>query len=141
MDPITGNPSPRKKYYDFATYVGTQLTFAFAVNPFLTLTFSRSIQVWARVYFYALIWTIGSLIFFASPAKALLRKRLEKRQGKASAKLVRTISTESLSGGHPILGISKDPEGDVTEAIEELKSELMAELERAKTDEALSKKE
>lgn len=137
MDPITGNPSSKKIYYDIATYIGTQLTFAFAVNPFLTLHFSDCMKVWSRVYFYALFWTLGSLVFFASPGKAVLRKRLEKRQGRASQKLVRSISTESLTGGQPILGISKDPEGDINEAIEELKTEL----EKANVDDFVAKKD
>lgn len=136
MDPITGNPSSKKIYYDIATYLGTQLTFAFAVNPFLTLGLADCIQVWSRVYFYALLWTLGSLVFFASPGKVMLRKRLEKRQGRASARMVRTVSSDSLTGGHPILGISKDPEGDVTEAIEELR----AELDKARAENPVAKK-
>lgn len=123
---MTNNPSPKKKYYDFATYLGTQLTFAFAVCPFLILTFSGSFLTWARVYFYALVWTVGTLVFFSSPGKAMLRKQLEKRHGRANARLVRTISTDSLTGGQPILGISKDPEGDINEAIEEIRAEVEA---------------
>lgn len=124
MDPITGNPRPRKIYYDIATFFGTQLTFAFAVSPFLVLSFSGSIKVWGRVYFYALLWTFATFGFFLSPGKAWLKKQLEQRQGRASARLVRTVSTESLTGGHPILGISTDPEGDVTEAIQEIRAEI-----------------
>ena len=100
------------------------------------LSFKDSIQVWGRVYFYALVWTLASMGVFASPAKAMLKKQLEKRQGKASARLVRTISTDSMTGGQPILGISKDPEGDVTEAIEEIR----AEIERKKNEELGAKK-
>ena len=109
LDPLTGNPSPKKVYYDVATFFGTQATFAFAVCPFLVLTFSDSLRTWSRVYFYGLLWTVATLIFFSSPGKAMLKKQLEKRHGRASAKLVRTISTDSLTGGQPILGISKDP--------------------------------
>ncbi len=115
-----------------ATYLGTQLTFAFAVCPFLILSFTDSLRVWARVYFYALIWTVATLVFFASPGKVALRKQLEKRQGRASAKLVRSISTESLTGGHPILGISTDPERDINEAIEEIRAEVQAQQRKKK---------
>lgn len=92
--------------------------------PFLVLSFSGSLLAWSRVYFYALIWTLASLAFFASPGKALLKKQLEKRQGKAHAKLVRSLSTDSLTGSHPILGISKDPERDISEAMEEFRTEV-----------------
>lgn len=104
----------------------TQLTFSFTTTPFLVLSFSDSFLAWSRVYLYAFVWTVGSLIFFASPAKVMLKKQLEKRTGKASAKLVRTSSTDSLSGGHPILGISKDPEGDLNEAVMEIRAEVEA---------------
>lgn len=132
LDPITGNPSPKKKYYDIATYIVTQLTFSFTTTPFLVLSFSDSFLAWSRVYLYAFVWTVGSLIFFASPAKVMLKKQLEKRTGKASAKLVRTLSTDSLSGGHPILGISKDPEGDLNEAVTEIRAEVEARQRKMK---------
>lgn len=92
--------------------------------PFLVLSFGGSLLAWSRVYFYALVWTVASLVFFASPGKAMLKKQLEKRQGKAHAKLIRSLSTDSLTGKEPILGISKDPEQDITEVMEELRGEL-----------------
>ncbi|KAG6022072.1 hypothetical protein E4U41_002321 [Claviceps citrina] len=124
LDSVTAQPLPRKKYYDMASLVVTQLTFSFATTPFLVLTFSGAVRAWSRVYFYGAAWTIICLIFFASPGKAALRAELEKRQGRASTKLLRSISTDSLTGKEPILGISKDPERDVTEAMEELKAEV-----------------
>ncbi|KAK7213527.1 hypothetical protein V2G26_020705 [Clonostachys chloroleuca] len=124
LDPLSGKPSSKKNYYDIATYFGTQLTFSFATTPFLVLRLGDCLRVWARVYFYALVWIVGVLAFFSSPGKAMLGKQLEKRQGKASKRLVRTISSESLSGGQPVLGISKDPEGDLVEAIEEFRAEV-----------------
>jgi lysophospholipid acyltransferase len=127
---LTGNPSSKKVYYDLASFFGTQVTFAFVVSPFLILSFTESIRTWARVYFYALIWTVGILIFFNSPGKAWLSKQLEKRQGRASARLARTVSSDSLAGGQPILGISKDPERDINEAIEEFKAEIEAQQKK-----------
>ena len=73
---------------------------------------------------------MATLAFFASPGKAWLRKKLESRQGKANARLVRTISTDSMTGGQPILGISKDLEGDINEALEELKAEVEAQRKK-----------
>ncbi|PTB66592.1 MBOAT-domain-containing protein [Trichoderma citrinoviride] len=132
LDPITGNPTPKKKYYDFATYLVTQLTFSFTTLPFLILAFGESFRAWSHVYFYAFIWTTASLAFFASPGKTLLKKKLESRQGRASARLKRTASSESLSGKEPILGISKDPEGDIAEAVNEFRAEI-ASMQKRKT--------
>jgi len=132
LDPVTGGPGPHKKYYDAASFVATQLTFSFATTPFLVLSFRGSMLAWSRVYFYGFVWTIVSLVFFASPGKAKLRALLEKRQGKVSARLVRSISTDSLTGKDPILGISKDLERDVNEAVEEIRAEVEA-RQRKKT--------
>ncbi|KAI9147914.1 Lysophospholipid acyltransferase [Paramyrothecium foliicola] len=126
LDPVTGHPLPTKKYYDVLTWLVTQLTFSFTTIPFLVLSLGGSLWAWSQVYNYALIWTIGALGFFASPGKAMVKKQLEKRTGKASARLVRSVSTESITGKEPILGISKDPERDINEAIEEIRSEIEA---------------
>ncbi|VZI08563.1 unnamed protein product [Fusarium fujikuroi] len=134
LEPITGNPSPKKKYYDFVSYLATQLTFTFATAPFLVLTLQGSLLAWSRVYFYAVIWTFLSLVFFSSPGKAALKQQLEKRQGRASAKLVRSISTDSLTGKEPILGISKDIEGDFNEAVEEIKAEMEMRQRKVKAE-------
>lgn len=56
----------------------------------------------------------------------MLKKQLEKRQGMAHAKLVRSLSSDSLTGKEPILGISKDPERDISEAMSEIRSEVEA---------------
>lgn len=113
-----------KKYYDFATYLVTQLTFSFTTLPFLVLGFKDSVRAWAHVYFYAFVWTLAAMAFFASPGKAVLRKKLESRQGKASARLKRSVSSDSLSGEAPVLGISKDFEEDIAEAVSEFKAEM-----------------
>ncbi|KAF4120263.1 lysophospholipid acyltransferase [Geosmithia morbida] len=124
LDPLSGSPSPKKRFYDFITFLGTQLAFAFAVAPFLILSFSGSIKAWSAVHFYGIICTVAALIFFASPGKKILREQLDKRQGKASARLVRTISTDSLTGDQPMLGIPKDPEGSINEAFEQIKNDV-----------------
>ncbi|KAG6002149.1 hypothetical protein E4U21_003424 [Claviceps maximensis] len=115
-------PLSSKKYYDMACLVITQLTFSFATTPFLVLTFTNSMRAWSRVYFYGAAWTIACLVFFASPAKLTLRAELEKRQECASAKLEPSTSTDSLTGTEPVLGISRDLERDVAEAMKELKA-------------------
>lgn len=72
------------------------------------------------------MWTIASLVFFSLTGKTTLKKRMEKRQGKASAELVRSVSTDSLTGRDPILGISKDPQRDISEAVDEFRTEVAA---------------
>lgn len=124
LDAVTGRPTSKKPYYDFITYLITQIVFSFATTPFLTLTFRDSWVAWRAVYFYGVIWVVGALAFFSSPGKAFLRQKLEQRKGRASARLVRSISTESLTEMEPILGISKDLEGEIQEAVEELKAEM-----------------
>ncbi|OLN81525.1 Lysophospholipid acyltransferase [Colletotrichum chlorophyti] len=126
IDASSGAPTPGKVYYDCVSYVVTQLGMSFTVAPFLVLEFSGSITVWSRVYFYAIVGTIISMAFFASPAKQMLRKQLEERQGKAGAKLTRTISQDSLSGREPVLGVSADPQREIDEAMQEIKAEVEA---------------
>ncbi|KAI1384490.1 MBOAT-domain-containing protein [Hypoxylon trugodes] len=132
LDPATQKPLPTKKYYDVASWFATQLTFSFVVSPFVILRLDHSILAWSRVYFYAIITTGISMAFFASPARAHLKKTLEKRSPTPSAraaaggKMSRTTSSESLSGraGEPVLGLSADPARDIDEALQELRDEV-----------------
>ncbi|KAJ0165024.1 Lysophospholipid acyltransferase [Colletotrichum tanaceti] len=126
IDPNSGAPTSNKIYYDILSYFVTQVGMSFAVAPFLILEFSGSVQAWARVYFYTIVGTMLSMAFFASPAKQMLKKQLEQRQGKAGAKLTRTLSQDSLSGREPVLGVSADPQREIDEAMEEIKAEVEA---------------
>jgi lysophospholipid acyltransferase len=80
--------------------------------PFLLLSLSESLQVWARVYFYGVIGTAGAMAFFASPAKRYLKKKLEKRYAKAGVavptgtgkKAVATTTTETAGDGGKAAG-------------------------------------
>ncbi|QUC22110.1 uncharacterized protein UV8b_06351 [Ustilaginoidea virens] len=134
LDAVSGEPTPRKKYYDITSFIVTQLTFSFATTPFLLLNLADSVRAWSRVYFYGAAWTLASLIFFASPGKLALKAALEKLQGRATgSKLVQSMSPNSLSGKEPILGISKEPDQDMSEAMGELKAEVGA-RHREKSD-------
>ena len=124
LDPATGMPSPSKKYYDILSLVVTQLTFSFATAPFLVLSFSGSLQVWARMYFYPIWGTAISLAFFTSPAKELLKQKLEQRQAASGVKMVRSASQESLSSREPVLGVSSDPQRDFSEIVDEIKADV-----------------
>lgn len=102
LDPSTQKPTPQKKYYDIASFLVTQLAFSFTTTPFLVLGFADSFKVWARVYFYAVVGTAVGQAFFASfsPAKRILKQKLEKRSAEAGVgQLKRSESTESLPTG------------------------------------------
>ncbi|KAI1162353.1 MBOAT family protein [Nemania serpens] len=122
LDPVTQKALPNKKYYDIASWLATQTTFSFAAAPFIILGFNESLQVWARVNFYAVIAVFASLAFFASPAKGYLRKMLEKKSREAGGHLSRTTSSENLK--EPVLGVSADPGRDIDEVIQEIQAEV-----------------
>lgn len=126
VDPQTGADLPSKKFYDVASWLTTQLTFSFAAAPFLILTFSGSLLVWSRVYFYAVIGTAALTLFFMSPARGYLKKEIEKRNAKAGVgnkdgKLSRSASSDSLASREPVMGITPDLEREFDEAILEIR--------------------
>lgn len=109
IDPVTQQPTPYKRSYDWFSWFATQLGFCFVTTPFLVLTFTDSFKVWARVYFYCVIGVAASYAFFASPARPWLKAKVEERNQAAGAPLRRSASTESLAAGgsldpEPIVG-------------------------------------
>ncbi|KAI9826236.1 MAG: hypothetical protein M1819_007403 [Sarea resinae] len=130
LTPDGTRPLPRKRYYDFLSYVVTQLAFSFAVSPFILLTFPSSFLVWSRVYFYAIVGTIASMAFFASPAKKWLIEQQKKRATPPKIRISRSDSTDSANGAassretEPILGLPNDPERELDEIIAEVKEEM-----------------
>ena len=81
--------------------------------------------MWSRVYFYAIIGTVASVAFFASPAKVWLAERLKKRNHPS---LQRTASQETI--GQPLMGLPNDPIKDIDEAIEGIREEVQARKRR-----------
>jgi len=126
LDPKTSQPTSYKIYYDIFSYLATQLAFSFTTAPFVLLTLPASFIVWSRVYFYAVIGTALSTAFFASPAKPFLIKKLNERAGAAGPKLQRTLSTESIAGKEPVLGLPPNPSKDLEEMMQEAKAEFEA---------------
>jgi lysophospholipid acyltransferase len=84
------------------------------------------------MYFYGVFTTFATLAFFASPAKAHLRKMLEKRTAESGVRLTRSASTGSLNSTRqePVLGLSADPGKDIDDAIQEIREEV----EKARKD-------
>ncbi|RMZ82738.1 hypothetical protein DV738_g1551, partial [Chaetothyriales sp. CBS 135597] len=121
LTPDGKKPTKNKIYYDIVCWFVTQFTYCFVTAPFLILKFNDCITVWARVYFYALIGTLSSIAFFASPGKKLLTKRIDKRN---HPHLRRGLSQETVHP--PALGLPNDPVREIDEAIEEIKAEVEA---------------
>lgn len=108
------------------SYLVTQLAFSFTVAPFVLLTLPASFLVWSRVYFYAVIGTALTTALFASPAKAYLVKKLNKRSGASGVQLQRSHSQESLASNEPVLGLPANPQQDLEEVVKEVKAEMEA---------------
>ena len=150
MTPDGKSPLPTKRYYDIFTLVLTQIVFAYTVAPFYLLSFSNTMTVWARVYFYTLIGVAASFALFSRslPFRAMLVKRVNAHQTSASTPidpatiekeareeakregLLRRESSESVSTNSthgrraPTLGIADDPEAEIDEIVAEVRREF-----------------
>jgi lysophospholipid acyltransferase len=118
LSPDGQHPTRYKIYYDVFTYFATQTAFSFTTVPFVVLSLRDSLLVWQRVYFYAIIGTIVSMAFFASPGKAWLIQQQKKR---GAPQIKRTPSQQALSPG---LGLPNDPERDIDDALREIREEV-----------------
>ena len=119
LTPDGTRPTKYKPYYDFFSYIATQAVFSFTTAPFVLLTLPGSLLVWSRVYFYAIIGVAVSMVFFASPGKAWLINKLNKR---SHPSLQRSASQETIS--QPLMGLPSDPQRDIDEAVKEIKEEV-----------------
>ena len=130
----TGGPKPTKVYYDVLSWFVTQFMFAFTTTPFLLLSLPQSLLVWGRMYYFGLVASLVTLGFFASPAAGFLRSRLsdgqQRRDSQSSGGLKHSDSHDILSAREPMLGLSVDPEKDVSEAMAELKEQLVRQRQR-----------
>jgi lysophospholipid acyltransferase len=105
-------PLRSKKYYDFASYLTTQLAFSFTVSAFILLDFSSCMIVWTRVYWYTPIGVALSMAFFATPAvKVEIAKRLKARAARAPPKTVPPASMSSSSIANTPATIPSSAEG------------------------------
>lgn len=126
LTPDGTTPTPHKPYYDLASYLATQLTLSFAVLPFIFLSLPDSLTVWQSVYYYGIVGTLSSLVFFASPAKSFFVKSLQKRAVNATA-----ANTKQGRGAQAkdepetqTLGLPDDPGQDLDEAVQAIKHEM-----------------
>ncbi|KAF2637744.1 MBOAT-domain-containing protein [Massarina eburnea CBS 473.64] len=145
MTPDGKAPLPSKKYYDIFTFFLTQAAFGFTVIPFVLLTFTDTVKVWSRVYFYTLICVALSFALFSRSFP--FRKQLIKMQASrlTSTDNIEKVAKEEIeqdnlkkrqamfrtesSGADsirraPTLGIADDPEADLDEIVAEVKREI-----------------
>ncbi|KAI1980989.1 Lysophospholipid acyltransferase [Ophidiomyces ophidiicola] len=127
MTPDGSKPTPQKRYYDILGWVTTQLTLSFVVAPFILLTFGDCIAAWAHVYYYGIFGIAVSLVFFASPAKAILVQKIKLRnKGFTPPPRDEKAASDKVLSPGPTLGLPDDPERDFDEAMREIKAEIEA---------------
>ena len=122
MLPDGKRPTPYKRYYDFFTWLVTQLAFSFTTTPFILLTIHDSTLAWARVYFYAVIGVLACSGFLASPGKAWLARKVKARTA-AKPGMTRQDSTESFMTG-PVMGVPSEPGREWDEMVDEVVGEV-----------------
>ncbi|ODV94415.1 hypothetical protein PACTADRAFT_25649, partial [Pachysolen tannophilus NRRL Y-2460] len=68
------NVSHYKIFYDIISYITTQLAFAYLVQPFVILDFSKSLFVWRQVYFFIHFSILITIFVFSGPfAKPIIK--------------------------------------------------------------------
>lgn len=137
---------PSKRYYDIFTIILTQVVFGFTVAPFILLSFSATMLVWARVYFYTLFGVAASFALFSRSLpfrKELVKRQSDRLNASTTAdsniqevakeevvkdhkrrELHRTESTDPGFRRAPTLGIADDPEAEIDEIVSEVKREI-----------------
>lgn len=145
MTPDGKQPLPSKRYYDIFTWFLTQTIFAFTVAPFILLSFSDTMLVWSRVYFFALIGVVLSFAAFSRslPIRAHLQKMQAARQPSAATENIEKVAKEEVEADlrrrqstfsvnsdastirrAPTLGIADDPEAEIDEIVREVRQEI-----------------
>ena len=120
MTPDGKQPTQNKRYYDFFTWLVTQLAFSFTTAPFILLSIHTSMLAWARVYFYCIVGVTFCSVFLATPGKTYLQKQVRARSTKPE--LRRNESQESLQGA--TLGVPNEPGQEFDEMVDEIMEEV-----------------
>lgn len=125
MTPEGNKPTQYKPYYDFFTWLVTQLAFSFTTAPFILLSVHSSMLAWARVYFYCIIGVTICSVFLVTPGKTYLQKKVKARTAtakKAEDSLPRTESQENMQGA--TLGVPYEPGQEFDEMVDEIMEEV-----------------
>lgn len=95
-------------------------------------------KAWTRVYFYCVIGVTASYAFFWSPARSMLKSKIEARSQEVGVQLKKSASTESLATGgsmdrEPLVGpgLTSDVDREVGELVGEARAAWL-ERERKK---------
>ena len=73
-------PAGNKYLYDILTWIVTQYTWAYIVQPFVVLSFMGSLTFWARYFFIIHVGMALNLAFFKSPLGAKLHRKKTSRE-------------------------------------------------------------
>ncbi|EME81683.1 uncharacterized protein MYCFIDRAFT_188669 [Pseudocercospora fijiensis CIRAD86] len=130
MTPDGSKPTKYKPYYDFFTWVVTQLAFSFVTTPFILLTIHDSLLAWGRVYFYCVIGVALCSGFLVTPGKTWLARKVKARSTRPELK--KTDSMESLQGA--TLEVKKRKGSQSLPDAAELRQRVAAALERKTED-------
>lgn len=121
MSPDGKQPTPYKRYYDFFTWLVTQLAFTFTTTPFIVLSLHNSMLAWARVYFYCVIGVTLCSVFLITPGKQYLQKKVKERTT-VRPDITRIDSQESMQGA--TLGVPNEPGKEFDEMVDEITEEV-----------------
>jgi lysophospholipid acyltransferase len=116
---------PSKRYYDIFTWLCTQLAFSFTVAPFIFLSFSSSLLVWQRVYFYAIIGVTCTSLFLLTPGKQYLQQKVKQHSKPSEEQAHESVEKEARP---TTLGLPDDP----GQAWDEMVEEILAEIQERK---------
>ncbi|KAK7205953.1 MBOAT, membrane-bound O-acyltransferase family-domain-containing protein [Myxozyma melibiosi] len=144
MSPDLSQPGPYKKYYDALTYVVSQMSLQYTVQPFVILTFRDSLYVWSTVYFYV---HIGIFIFITTFSQKKVKKYIEAKlaaRTEISSKLDKLrfeieqarikkipVEVERVLAREPTLGV---PDQELDEALELMRGEMTEDISALKQD-------
>ncbi|KAG0641688.1 MBOAT, membrane-bound O-acyltransferase family-domain-containing protein [Tuber brumale] len=125
VEPDGKTPGRYKRAYDIFGLLATQIGFSYIVAPFIILDFKNSLVVWGRLKFFVHIGIFLSMLFFNSPGKAWLNRKLKTKVGRAisSKGLHKSPSASDFHGG--TLGLPDDP----MKEIEDIQREILAKKE------------
>lgn len=114
-------PGPYKTFYDVFGWFITQMTFSYIAAPFVLLGLADSIKVWGRLWYLVHIGTLVALVFFKSPATAMLNSMQKKRLAAAHVPEERFVRPELKTEDTGPMGLPEEMEDDFDEIVREVK--------------------
>lgn len=97
------------------------MTFSYIAAPFILLGLADSIKVWGRLWYLVHIGTLVALVFFKSPAAAMLNAKQKKRMAAAHVPGEKLVRPELKSEDTGPMGLPEEMEEDFEEIVREVK--------------------